>query len=117
MKIKTVYQTDQYGFFLYPTDAHELPLSPGDFNIPYGAYEGAPPVCAAGLVARRTSDGWVAVEDHRRDQLFVLDGSGVYEMGSQVEVDGESVTYDGGGPVPSWLTADAPVPPIEPEVH
>ncbi|VVE72988.1 hypothetical protein PPN31119_04467 [Pandoraea pnomenusa] len=110
MKSKTVYQADQYGFFQYPTVANELPLSPGSFNVPYGAYEDAPPLFGSGMAAKRAGDRWAVVED-RRGQVFYLVSSGdEYRFGEVVEVDGESVTYDGGGAVPAWLTLEAPAP-------
>lgn len=40
---KTVFQTNDDGLFLYESMANELALTPGAFNIPYGAYEDMPP--------------------------------------------------------------------------
>lgn len=107
-----VYQTDPLGFFLYEDQAHELLHQPGDFNIPYGAVTVAPPAAPAGHVQRLVDGEWVVVEDHRKDVLYVVESGAPYQIGSTVEVDSASVTYDGGGPVPDWLTT---VPPVVPE--
>ncbi|MCI1005051.1 phage tail protein [Herbaspirillum sp. C7C8] len=110
MSLITVYQADPQGFFLYPTEAFELPLQPGDFNIPYGALIDEPPAAQQGYVARFVENGWQLVEDHRRDLLFYrsVTAEGVeeyreYAVNTPVEVGGEVLIYDGGGPVPSWL--------------
>jgi hypothetical protein len=109
-----VYQTDDHGFYLYETVAYEFPLAPGTYNIPYGAYTDAPPEVAAGMVARRVDDEWVVVEDHRKDVLYVVASGQQYTIGSIVEVDGADQSYDGGGPVPTWLTDVAPVQDEQP---
>lgn len=112
MATKIVYQTDNDQIFIYETLAHELALAPGQYNIPYGAYEDAPPAVAAGQCARRTADetAWEVVEDHRSDTLYLVDGGAQYSRGSVVEVDGLDVSYPGWGPVPAWLTDVAPTP-------
>ena len=114
----TVYQADSLGFFLYPTEAFELPLQPEEFNVPFGAHRKAPPVAPSGFVARATAqDVWEVVEDHRRDILFYVKEPATgekeayleqYLMGAVVEIGGKAVSYDGGGAIPDWLTADAP---------
>ena len=113
----TVYQGDALGFFLYPTQAFELPLQPGDFNIPYGALIEEPPAAPPGFVARVGESGWKLVEDHRQERLFYVLQSAAgdelaifseYPIGSQVVVDGQEQRYDGGGPVPAWLLAELP---------
>ncbi|MCW5299263.1 phage tail protein [Herbaspirillum lusitanum] len=112
-----VYQADALGFFLYPAQAFELPLQPGDFNIPYGALLDAPPAAPQGFVARVSEGEWKLVEDHRRDHLFYMAQAVVgdepaifaeYTIGTAVMVDGQELQYDGGGPVPVWLTSQLP---------
>ncbi|WZB70777.1 hypothetical protein WJ968_37155 [Achromobacter xylosoxidans] len=39
---KKVYQTDSDGLYLYESIANELAMTPGRFNVPFGAYEDAP---------------------------------------------------------------------------
>lgn len=110
MEKKTVYQTDEHGFFLYPAIAHELYLSPGGFNVPYGAVEVQPPNVDGGMVSMWDGAAWSVVEDHRGTKLYVAESGREYQIGTALEVDGQSVTYHGGGPVPPWLTLDAPPP-------
>lgn len=115
-----VWQTDPVGFLLYATKAFELALQPGSYNVPYGALTVAPPEAQAGYVARAVSDTeWMLVEDHRFDALYYVKTPATeteravvepYQMREVVEADGESVSYDGGGPIPDWLTATAPEP-------
>ncbi len=113
----TVYQADALGFFLYPTQAFELPLQPGDFNIPYGALIEEPPAAPQGYVARVVGSEWQLVEDHRQDRLFYVMQPAAgdelamfaeYLIGSQLALDGQELRYDGGGPVPAWLISQLP---------
>lgn len=115
---KDVYQTDALGFFMYQTIANELALAPGHFNIPFGAYEEKPLPAPAGMVSRRVAGQWAHVEDHRTDVLYYEQTPGAedqsavvlqYQIGQVVEVGGVDVSYDGGGPLPEWLTDVAPV--------
>ena len=108
METKTVYQTDDLGFFLYAIEANELYLSPGSFNMPYGAVEDPPPVPMDGMVAIWRGEQWEVVEDHRSEQLYLTASGKEYLMGSSVEVGGQTVSYRGGGPIPVWLTVDRP---------
>jgi len=126
MKTKAVYQTDQRGFFLYESEAHELALAPGYFNIPNGAYELKPPATGAGMVARWLEDGWSLVEDHRSDILYYIKTPATeetpalieqYVIGTEATADGELVSYDGGGPIPAWLTDVAPAAPAVPALE
>ncbi|AIU27205.1 hypothetical protein LV28_12330 [Pandoraea pnomenusa] len=110
MEKKTVYQTDEHGFFLYSATAHELYLSPGNFNVPYGAVEVQPPTVESGKVPMWDGATWSVVEDHRDKTLYVAESGREYQLGTAMEIDGESVTYLGGGPIPPWLTLDAPPP-------
>ncbi|VVD98358.1 hypothetical protein PCO31110_02007 [Pandoraea communis] len=108
MESKVVYQADEVGFFLYPTMAYELYLSPGDFNVPYGAVEAQPPTVEGGMVPMWDGAAWSVVEDHRGKKLYVAHTGHEYQLGAAVDVSGESVTYHGGGPIPPWLTETAP---------
>lgn len=116
MNTITVWQTNAAGFLLYAIGANELSMQSGEYNIPYGAYADAPPDARAGHVARRIEGAWAMVEDHRSDTLYVIDGHGTkYQIGSEIEIEGTMLSYDGGGPIPDWLTLDAPV--VEHEVE
>lgn len=53
-----VYQTDETGYFLGPTEADESPLEPGQYLIPRGAVEPAPPALNPGERARWTGAAW-----------------------------------------------------------
>ncbi|MPT39995.1 MAG: phage tail protein [Achromobacter sp.] len=114
MKQKTVYQTDIEGLFAYETLANELALAPGVYNIPYGAYEDAPPPAPAGMVQRR-ADGqaWSLVEDHRDARLWLVATGAPYSQHEEVEIDGVVSQYPGWGPVPAWLTPVEPPRPVE----
>lgn len=125
MKQKAVYQTDRSGFFLYSTVAYELMLQPGAFNVPFGAVEKEPPATIGGQVARIKDNDWEIVEDHRGDALYLTVAEAtedkpavlmLYAIGSVVSVDGVEVHYDGGGPVPDWLSNTVPAFPssVEP---
>jgi len=115
-----VWQTDPVGFLLYATKAFELALQPGTYNVPYGALIKEPPQAPAGYVARaENGTDWVLVEDHRFDTLYYVKVAATesepavieqYQMRAEVRADGELVSYDGGGPIPGWLTATAPEP-------
>lgn len=111
LKSKTVYQADLLGFFLYSTLAYELALAPDYYNIPFGAYEDEPLPAPVGMVNRRSEDllAWVHVEDHRDGAFWVVGTGQQYAIGSAVSIDGVDALYDGGGPVPDWLTDVAPV--------
>lgn len=118
MKTIDVYQTDANGFFLYAATASELFLSPGTFNIPYGAVTDAPPKAVMGKAATWDGNAWRMVEDNRSVRLYVARSGAEYQLGSVVNIDGESVTYHGGGPIPDWLTKtqpalSAPILPVE----
>lgn len=108
MQHKTFYQTNPFGFFLYEDQAHELLLQPGEFNIPYGAVETPPPAVGEGFIQKLVEGEWTVVEDHRQAVLYLVEGGAQYQFGSHVDVDSASVTYDGGGPIPAWLTDVAP---------
>lgn len=104
MKKIDVYQTDANGFFLYVETASELFLSPGTFNIPYGAVTDAPPKAVTGKAATWDGKAWSMVEDNRAVRLYIAQSGAEYQLSSEVNIDGESVTYHGGGPIPDWLT-------------
>lgn len=114
---KIVWQADLLGFLLYPTIAHELALQPGKYNVPFGAVELEPFAASAGMVNRATDDwtSWKLVEDHRQDRLYYLSVPASndavaqyaqYVMNTPVEIDGATVLYDGGGPIPGWLLTE-----------
>ncbi|PJM72119.1 phage tail protein [Achromobacter ruhlandii] len=105
---KAVFQTDSDGLFQYETVANELPLSPGMFNVPYGAQETAPPAAPAGMVARWDGERWGLVEDYRQAALYVAETGAPYILGGRLEIAGEPVSYSGWGPLPAWLTTVAP---------
>lgn len=110
MATKTVYQTDPTsGIYLFTTQANELALAPGVFNVPFGAYEDSPPELAAGEAARweQSSSAWTVVEDHRGERLYLVKDGTEYQTGSDVDIDGEPASYPGWGKVPAWLT---PIP-------
>lgn len=52
---------------------------------------------------------WEVVEDHRKDKLYTEDGE--YKIGD----DYEGQSYDGLGPIPAWLSTEAPEQPVEPD--
>lgn len=104
----TVFQTDSDGLFLYETVANELPLSPGTFNVPYGAYEDAPPAHQDGLWPRREGDTWVLVPDFRRTPLWVLETGSPYLIGTHHVGASGKVSYPGWGVLPAWLTTVDP---------
>ncbi|CAB3886978.1 MULTISPECIES: phage tail protein [Achromobacter] len=113
MATKIVYQTDPVSrLFLYETVANELPLAPGVFNIPFGAYEDAPPEEPVGYVAQRNEAGtdWGLVEDHREELLYLVEGGAPYALGSVIEIEEVSMTYPGWGEIPIWLTQIPPEP-------
>lgn len=103
-----VYQTNAFGFFLYEDKACELLLQPGEFNVPFGAVETPPPEAGAGFIQKLVDGEWTVVEDHRDVDLYVIATGDRYQLGTHVDVDNASVTYDGGGPIPAWLTDVAP---------
>ena len=107
---KTVFQTDLDGVFLYATQAHELALASGSFNIPYGAYEVAPPAVSAGMCARWNSDRWEIVPDYRQASLWIIDSGEPYHPSAEVKLNGEARSYPGWGDLPPWLTAEPPAP-------
>lgn len=106
MNTITVYQADADGFFLYESKASELALDPGHFNVPFGAVPAEPPSVSSGQVARLMNGEWTVVEDHRSDMLYVIATGASYQVGTNVH--GQS--YDGGGPIPVWLTDVQPAP-------
>lgn len=108
--MKRVFQTDAHGLYLYEVHANELPLSPGEFNIPFGAFEDAPPTAPAGQVAQRHANGWKLVEDHRDAELWLVSTGQPYQLGAEIGAQGdEAASYAGIGPIPEWLTPLAPI--------
>lgn len=111
---KAVFQTDNDGLYLYQSAANELALTPGAFNIPYGAYEDAPPAPPTGKWALRQGDAWTMVEDHRTTPLWVVETGSRYSIGTEVDGADGKVSYPGWGTLPAWLTVVEPTPPVEP---
>lgn len=98
---KAVFQTDSDGLFQYETVANELALTPGTFNIPYGAYEDTPPQATAGKCARRLGNTWALVDDYRATPLWLVDTGLPYSVGTEYAgIDGK-VSYPGWGPIPA----------------
>ncbi|MBR8657438.1 phage tail protein [Achromobacter sp. Marseille-Q0513] len=112
---KSVFQTDDDGLFLYETVANDLPLSPGAYNVPFGAYPDAPPAGGSGRWPRWTGNGWQMVEDHRATPLWVAETGESYAIGSKIKLRGgvDDVRYPGWGPLPAWLSDTAPPRPAE----
>lgn len=115
--MKVVYQTAPNGLFLHEVEASELALSPGEFNIPFGAYVDAPPRAPAGTVARRDGSRWILVDDHRNTPLWITETGQPYSLGTSATVDGQDTAYPGYGPVPDWLTFLELIPPLAASDH
>jgi len=109
MSTITVYQTDADGAFLHPVLAHELARSPGTYNVPFGARLNAPPDVPAGQVAVAVGDDWISIEDHRQDTFYVLQTGAPYDLKATIVVGDSVARYAGLGPIPDWLTTEAPV--------
>jgi hypothetical protein len=108
MKSKIAYQTDEAGVYLHPITLYEQPLDPGQFAVPYLAYEAAPPAAGEGQCARWVDGGWIVAEDHREAPLYAAGTGAPYEIG---RAGAAGAAYDGFGPLPDWLTTAAPEPP------
>lgn len=106
-----VFQTNSDGLFLYQAVAHEFPLQPGVFNVPYGAKLTPPPDAPAGQIAQAIGDGWRLVEDHREQSFYRTDTAEPYEVGQAVLIGEQVVRYPGWDVVPAWLTAAVPPAP------
>jgi len=112
----TVYQTDEDGAFLHTAVAHELALSPGTYNIPFGAKLNPPPDdVPEGKVAVAVLEGWSTLEDHRKDTLYLVDTGEPYPLKTTLAINGIAVRYNGLGTIPDWLTDQALVPVIQEE--
>ncbi|CAB3863610.1 hypothetical protein LMG26858_02352 [Achromobacter anxifer] len=111
--MKTVYQTDALGVFIFAQDLAGDPLD-GEYRLPFRAVFVAPPATGPGLVVKWESEvspnapefgsegsgSWIEVADMRAVPLF-LTASGVrYEVGTQVD----GAAYLGIGALPDWLT-------------
>jgi len=105
----TVYQTDADGAFLHATVANELPLTPGLFNVPFGAKLTAPPDAPAGHVAVAVGSDWITQEDHRSESLYLVSTGAPYALKTTLMLDAGAVRYTGLGTIPDWLTDQAPV--------
>jgi len=106
----TVYQTDADGAFLHTAVANELPLTPGLFNVPFGAKLNPPPDdVPEGKVAVAVLEGWGTLEDHRKDTLYLVETGEPYPLKTTIALNGIAVRYTGLGAIPDWLTLQAPV--------
>ncbi|MNV13481.1 hypothetical protein D3C71_1041200 [compost metagenome] len=105
----TVFQTDVDGLYQYEAVAHELPLSPGKFNVPYGAETAAPPAAPPGMVARWGGKSWELVQDNRHADLWISTNNEPYTVGRDALLEGTVYSYPGWGPLPDWLTHIKPV--------
>jgi len=110
MNTITVYQTDTNGAFLHPMTATELAMSPGTYNVPFGAKLTAPPDAPEGHVALAVGDAWTVIEDHRKDTLYLVDSGEPYALKTTLALNGAAVRYAGLGAIPDWLTTEAPQP-------
>jgi len=115
----TVYQTDADGAFLHTAVANELTLSPGLFNVPFGAKLTAPPEAPAGRVAVAVGDIWITQEDHRNESLYLASTGAPYALKTTIMLDALPVRYTGLGEIPDWLTdiAPEPIPETESEIE
>ncbi|KRC86388.1 phage tail protein [Achromobacter sp. Root83] len=107
---KIVYQADFNGLYLCPVTANELALAPGVFNIPYGAYEEAPPAPIAGKCPRRVGNAWVMVADFRTTPLWMVETGAQYTLGELAYGGDGEASYPGWGDLPPWLTDVPPAP-------
>lgn len=73
--MKPVYQTDHSGIYVGVSFADEDPLTPGNFLIPAGAYEDAPPPLGVNQAAKRVDDAWLVIPDLRGHIYWLADGS------------------------------------------
>lgn len=110
---KDVFQTGEGGLYMYKSIANELALTPDAFNIPYGAFEDAPPAPPAGKWPLRVGEAWIMVEDYRTTPLWVVETSAPYSIGAEHGGVGGNVSYPGWGELPAWLTAVEPPRPFE----
>jgi len=108
----TVYQTDADGAYIHEIQAHELPLDPGVFNVPFGASLVAPPETDDDHVPVAVNgNGWTVKADHRRNTLYRIDNDRPYAFGTVIDLNGQPVRYSGLGDIPDWLTEMAPAVP------
>lgn len=69
MRTKTVYQCDEDGVLLGPTEAFESPLEPGVFPLPAGCVAEEPP-SEDGKIAVWSGDSWSLVTDCRGEVWY-----------------------------------------------
>ncbi|AUA58937.1 Uncharacterised protein [Achromobacter spanius] len=110
---KDVFQTGDHGLYLYKSIANELAFTPGAFNIPYGAFEDAPPAPPAGKWPQRVGEAWIMVDDYRTTPLWVVETGASYSLGAEHDGAGGKVSYPGRGRLPAWLTGTEPPRPAE----
>ena len=110
---KDVFQTGKGCLYLYKSIANELALTPGAFNIPYGAFEDAPPAPPAGKWPQRVGEAWIMVDDYRTTPLWVVETGSPYSIGAEHDGAGGTFSYPGWGKLPDWLTAVEQPRPVE----
>lgn len=104
--LKTYHQTDDKGVYLYTqqysSKPHRAVLAPVP-TIPEGklaTWETALHPVTDGAWGEEGTGAWVIKDDHRKTDLYLTADGSKYEL----EQDVEGQTYDGIGPVPTWLT-------------
>lgn len=68
--MKTVYQCDDRGFYLYTIQAHESPLEPGVYLLPGGCVEIEPPVVAEDLIPVFENGAWKVIARELFDESY-----------------------------------------------
>lgn len=86
MTSKTVYQTNDAGFYTHDEEAQQFPFAEGEYNIPFGAVMVTPPAREAGFRARWTSSY------AREARLFSTKGKWIIEA---IPVDLHVIDSDG----------------------
>lgn len=106
----TVYQTNVNGIYMHEVVANELALSPGTYNVPYGAKLNSPGEIPQGKAALAVGENWTFLDDHRQDTFYRVDTGEQYQFDTAIAVDSGVVRYVGVGEVPAWLTTTPPEP-------
>ncbi|GEM_PF-1906505 len=100
--------------FLYAEATYETDAG---VHVPGNCVQVAPPV-GDGKVARWVTElkltdhrfgregtgAWEMVLDYRHSELYTVGTGEQYTVGSELEIDGQMVSYDGIGDLPQWLT-------------
>lgn len=111
--MKTVYQTDALGVFIFAQDLAGDPLD-GEYRLPFRAVFEAPPATGPGFVAKWESEvppsdpafgaegsgSWAEAVDMRAVPLYLTASGAEYVVGTQID----GTAYLGIGALPAWLT-------------